>query len=577
MNTKLTPEASTSAKTAAQWTSKSNLRPAHREPVQQLQSSGVPKESTTTTEPLLPMENSFAPSSDIHPATPSDPGEPEQTVVEVNDEKQDKPVIWTPESIAEFARKDGAEFFQDQHGKVFAWIRKTEGVQSHFECIDIKSRAFKARLLERIKAKTNTSPPPKALKKAIELLDIQAYGSPKRDLDNRRKVVDGEIFIDLGDPLWKMVAVTRDGWQVRNQDSPRFFRPQHLLSLPEPAQGGDVMDLYKFVPVESEDEKLLMMTWAIAGLYAAIPTPILVFVGQQGSAKTTRSRRLRSLLDPSITPVLGDLEMSDLFLTFQHHAVPCFENVSSFRRREADMFCRAVTGNGVERRKLYTDSDQVLYSFRRPIIMNGIDTPSTRPDFLDRCLIINCQRMVKFTTLQELDLQFEAARPKLFGALLDLLVKVLAVLDNTPADSEFRMADFARFGRAVAIALGKQPEDFDDAYRLNIRQRDFEVLEDAPMTRVLKAFAIGYSEETPWTGTAESLLDALRKVATDRGDTEGKKNLPHSARWLSSRLGEMASALATEGIFVMKLPRTNAKRTWQVFAKSSSVQSSAVR
>lgn len=129
-----------------------------------------------------------------------------------------------------------------------------------------------------------------------------------------------------------MVAVTRDGWEVRNQDCPRFFRPQHLLSLPEPVQGGDVMDLYKFVPVESEDEKLLMMTWTIAGLYAAIPTPILVFVGQQGSAKTTRSRRLRSLLDPSITPVLGDLEMSDLFLTFQHHAVPCFENVSSLPR-----------------------------------------------------------------------------------------------------------------------------------------------------------------------------------------------------------------------------------------------------
>ncbi len=566
----------------ARRTEENKISTVNETPFEPQQPRGLATE-TTADDPHVPVEKHLVATA-IHPAASSEQPVSEQPNDEENEAEQDgetkvavnlTPEVivlamnLTPEVIVQIARTNGTDFFQDQHGNVFAWIRKTDGEKSHFECLRIRSRDFLARLLELIKAKTNTSPPPAALKQAIEILGIQAYGTTRKELDNRRKAVGEETFIDLGDPDWRMVRVTRQEWKVQEQELPRFFRPQHMLALPEPVKGGDVMELYQFVPVETEEEKLLLMTWAVAGLYAAIPSPILLFVGQQGSAKTTRSRRLRSLLDPSITPVLGDLEMSDLFLTFQHHAVPCFENVSSFRRREADMFCRAVTGNGVERRKLYSDSDQVLYSFRRPIIINGIDTPSTRPDFLDRCLIINCRRMEKFTTLQELDRQFEAARPRLFGALLDLLVKTLAVLDATPAATEFRMADFARFGRAVAVALGKQPADFDKAYRLNIQQQDFEVLEDCPMSRVLKKFAEKYNQHKekplkPWQGTGEQLLALLKSVAHREGDSDAGKDLPKSARWLSSRLGELTSALASQGVFVKKMPRTNASRLWQV-------------
>lgn len=575
MNTTLTLDVPVNAKKSARRTAESKARPATEVTVQEQKLGDSPPDTATTTAAKLPEESCFAAPSTTSDAPPLDPPEPEALANaadeapdnEENDGEQNATVNLTPEAIVEFARDDGTDFFQDQHGNVFAWIRKSDGEHSHFECLRLRSRAFLARLLELIKSKAQTSPPPKALKQAIEVLEIQAYGTTRKELDNRRKAVGDETFIDLGDPEWRMVAITRNGWQVRSQDCPRFFRPQHLLPLPEPVSGGDVTDLYKFVPLETDEEKLLLMTWAVAGLYAAIPSPILVFVGQQGSAKTTRSRRLRSLLDPSITPVLGDLEMSDLFLTFQHHAVPCFENVSSFRRREADMFCRAVTGNGVERRKLYTDSDQVLYSFRRPIIINGIDTPSTRPDFLDRCLIINCRRMEKFATLLELDQQFEAARPRLFGALLDLLVKTLAVLESTPAADEFRMADFAHFGRAVAVALGKQPVDFDKAYRLNVQQQNYDILEDSPMAKLVERVASKLNVQKPWVGTSDELLAKLRDEAHVLGDSNVRDDLPKSPRWLSSRLGELAPALASRGVMITKLKRTNATRLWQISPK----------
>jgi hypothetical protein len=472
----------------------------------------------------------------------------------------------TPQALIELARQEGAEFFQDQHGSVFAWIPTggEDEKEKHFECLGIQSRVFRARLLQLVKAKTGALPQSAVLKQAIEIMEIEAYGRPGIELDNRRKTSGDETCIDLGDADWRMVWVTPQGWEVKPHEQPRFFRPLHMRSLPEPVKGGNPYDLFNYVPLDTQEEKLLVMAWTVAALYSSVPNPILLFVGQQGSAKTTRSRRLRSLLDPSITAVLGDLEMTNLFLTFQQHAIPCFENVSKFSRSTADMFCRAVTGNGVERRKLYTNSDQVLYSFRRSSIINGIDTPSTRPDFLDRCLVINCRRMEKFTTLQELDEEFEQARPKLFGAILDLLVQTLAVYGATKAATEFRMADFARFGRAVAVALGKKPHEFDDAYRLNIEQQNSDVLEDSPMTRLVKKFAARYPAPKKWTGTAEQLLAQLHQEAHITGDTTARNDLPRTARWLSSRLSELAPALALEGAIVTKLPRTNASRNWAV-------------
>jgi hypothetical protein len=480
-------------------------------------------------------------------------------------------VVLTPEFIADFARANGVRCFRDQQGAFFVWVPVATEDGTHFECHPSRSKSFLALLLKLIRIRSQSTPKFSRVKQAIEILELDAYQSSMVNLENRRASQKGVSFIDLGDPEWNMIKVGPDHWDITSQETPMFYRPQHLRALPRPERGGDIDELFKFVPAENPQEKLLMTAWILAALHAGIPSPILVFTGQQGSAKTTRTRRIRSLLDPSVTPVLGDLEMSNLVLTFQHHAVPCFENVSQFDRRTTDMFCRAVTGNGVERRRLYTDSDQVLYSFRRPIIINGIDTPSMRPDFLDRCLIVDCRRMGKFQPLHELDREFEESRPRILGAMLDVLVKTLRVLPSTSTAEEFRMADFAHFGRAVAIALGQQPSAFDEAYRLNVRRRNFELLDDAPMVRLLKEFSGKYTAAEPWTGSAISLLHELRTVATNKEDANGMKDLPKSGRWLSSRLSEMTSALKTMGIIVEKLQRTHDQRGWKVFEEKPNV------
>lgn len=294
-------------------------------------------------------------------------------------------------------------------------------------------------------------------------------------------------------------------------------------------------------------------------------------MGQQGAGKSTLSLWLRTIIDPSKTPLLGETRSGELSRLFQYHAVPCFENMGYFSRHIADAFCRATTGNGVDQRKLQTDSDSVLRRYRRPILINALNTPSMHPDFLDRSIVVEFPRLEKYEGEKYLKIAFEAACPELLGALLDLTVKVLCLRDEIPAPTEFRMADFAHIGRAVAKAIGKTPEDFDTAYRLNIQQRDVELLDASPMIRLLKKFATRFSKSTPWTGTMTELLSCLEKVAIDTNDSNARKNLPKAENWLSRRISELAPALLTDNIVIEPLPRQNARRPWRLFKKVSTI------
>lgn len=491
-----------------------------------------------------------------HAANPKSDGNSSQNVAGVE---------VTLDNAIEIVRKAGVRFFSDQFGHPFAqfpWPIPS----THWEVMSVKSRKFRHYLYALLK-KGFQEPVPQALLRDLRnLFEVEAEDAAAVNLETRITSDSTGICIDLGDELWRTIKVTRDAYTVAQEQQIRFRRSKHMLPLVVPSDGGDPWELLSHVSVDEEKDKLLLIAWTVAAFCPDRPVPMLLFTGQQGAAKTTRCRRLRSLLDPSRVPVLGEVDDRGLLQVFYHHAVPCFENVDHFTRKRADMFCRAVTGNGIERRKLYTDMEDDLFGFRRPILMNGIDVPSDRPDFLDRCIILSCKRMTEFKSAVTLDAEFEQARSRLLGSLLTLLVKARNLLDTTPAMSEFRMADFAHFGRAVAIALGRSPEDFDEAYRGNIGQRNRELVEDSPFARAVVAFAKKYIEDDPWKSSAENLLREVTKQAKSVGMPTNGHSWPKSPRWLTSRLKELSSALLAEGVVVEQLPRTNNLRPWKVYS-----------
>ena len=76
-----------------------------------------------------------------------------------------------------------------------------------------------------------------------------------------------------------------------------------------------------------------------------------------------------------------------------HHWFIAFDNVSELEDWRSDMLCRAVTGSGMQTRRLYSDDDAIVRSYQRCIAINGINVVATKPDLLDRSLLFQLPRV----------------------------------------------------------------------------------------------------------------------------------------------------------------------------------------
>lgn len=116
--------------------------------------------------------------------------------------------------------------------------------------------------------------------------------------------------------------------------------------------------------------------------------------GEQGSGKSTNSKIIKQLVDPSKVSLLSspkDLEHAQMIA--DKHWVSAFDNISKIIEWFSDFLCRGVTGEGDMKRSLYTNDDEYIRSYRRCFVLNGIGSSMWRPDLLDRsihgCLVIS--------------------------------------------------------------------------------------------------------------------------------------------------------------------------------------------
>lgn len=472
-------------------------------------------------------------------------------------------------AIVQVALRGGVQIFRDQFDAPYATIPAEAGTSGSV-CHPISSSKFRAAILALAAAAGIEISSMRTLNSAVDEIRVRSWRKKKYALANRYAQDEGRLLIDLCNDRCEQIVVSSEGWSIEPTRRPTFARYAHQKPLEKPQKGGCIDDLFQFIHMQDQASRLLLVTWMLAACHPAVPNPILMWTGPQGSAKTTDCKRIRKLLDPSEVPNLGDIDVSHLHLLFQHHAVPVFENVSSFSRDTADKFCRAATGAGGERRRLYSDDGQHLFRFRRPIVINGITHPSRRPDFLDRCLHFERHRLASFRAEADIEQEFEAAAPQILGGMFDLLTNVLGELSQTDLTSgPFRMAGFAKFGRAVASCYGMQPQDFDNAYLANIEHRNLELLDDDPLAELIAHIAADHDASSPWRGTATDLWKKLHS----RARISRSATLPRAPHVLSRRLAELASALESQRIQVRQLPRTRDSRMWEIFNSSASMDS----
>jgi len=308
------------------------------------------------------------------------------------------------------------------------------------------------------------------------------------------------------------------------------------------------------------DDRILIMSWLLGAFNVEGPFPLLVLQGEPGSGKTTIARMIQSLVDPSSIDG-GDIprRAEDLMIAAEHSWVLAFDNVSFITDWQSNALCRLSTGGGGTRRKLYEDSEQVLFTAKRPMIMNGINNVIYKEDLADRAIVVETIPFTKRLSLKALNNEFQSLRPYLFGLICDGISSALANRGKIELPEYPRMADFAICVCAAEKAVFGKEDHFMKAYNRNRRDQSNMRHEADPVIRSIKEFM---KDRNKWKGTSENLLNHLAQALPggDKGEKIlGSRQWPGASNKLSSRLRLIAPSLRQVG-FDIQFDRTSKAR-----------------
>lgn len=381
---------------------------------------------------------------------------------------------------------------------------------------------------------------------AITTLEAQAVFEGERLEVHRRVAADGQaIVIDLGDPAWRAVRITAQGWALLDRHPVRFRRARGIGALPAPVRGGSLEELRPFLNLATEDDWRLAVAFLLAALRPpGHPYPVLGLHGEQGSAKSTAARLLRLLIDPSTVPLrAAPRDVRDLMISASASWVVSLDNLTQLQPWLSDALCRLSTGGGFATRELYADEEEILFEAQRPVIINGIEELATRSDLLDRSLLIQLPTILPEARRPEREFwnAFDEARPRILGALYDAIACALGNSASTELPRLPRMADFAIWVTAAEPALAWEPHSFLDSYEHN-RGQGNELAIDASLigASLRDLAAIGFE------GTATELLHRLTASVDDA--TARHAAWPKNGRKLSGELKRLAPNLRALGV-----------------------------
>jgi hypothetical protein len=436
-----------------------------------------------------------------------------------------------------------AELFHDLTGEAYA----TVDVDGHQETWLIKAKGFRRWLARQYHHAHEKTPGSQALQDALGVLEGKAmFDGLEMAVYTRLAEHDGAIYLDLANDSWEAVQITSAGWQVVSESPVKFRRARGMLPLPYPMPGGDLDELQAFVNVahDSDMDWMLLTEWLISAYRPTGPYPVLVLHGEQGAAKSTTARVLRALVDPNTAALRATpKDPHNLMIAAVNGWILNLDNLSHLPAWLSDAICRLSTGGGFATRELYSDSEEVLFDAQRPVILNGIEELATRGDLLDRSVILYLEEIPQAERKLEAIFwkEFEAARPKLLGVLLNAVSTALANIGGIELDELPRMADFAVWGAAAAPALGWKAQEFLKAYTGNREAANELSLEASP----IKPF-ISHKADMGFNGTAQQLLDDLNLLASEQ--IKRQNTWPKNGRSLSNALRRIAPNLRAIGI-----------------------------
>ena len=481
----------------------------------------------------------------------------------------------TPEQVKELARQKQAEHTNEKEEKKSkpsaATILTEIGNEAELwhdsariayatvggKTYPVRSRDFRLWLSGQYYAAKSTAPPSQSLADALNVLEgIAIHGREQHPVHLRIAGDQTRIVLFAADDDWNAYVIDRTGWRTTDKPPVRFRRPKAMIGLPKPVRGGNVSELRRFVNVAADADWYLLIAWLVQAMRPTGPYPVLALHGEQGSAKSTTARVCRSLIDPNSAPLRSSpRDERDLAIAGNNGWIVALDNLSFVPDWLSDALCRLSTGGGFSTRSLFTDSEETIFDSMRPIILTGIEDLASRGDLLERSIIVHLPTIPpeRRKTERQFWSDFESARPRILGALLDYAAGALRTIPDVVLRTHPRMADFAEWAVAAERGAGGNGDAFLDAYLDNQSGANEQALESSPVAPVLIDWIKSVAE---WEGTAADLLKTLTEKA---GDSAKSKSWPAKPNTLSGKLRRLAPNLRRTGIDVSIGDRTGDK------------------
>ena len=368
------------------------------------------------------------------------------------------------------------------------------------------------------------------------------------------RVKDQIVYDPLNDD-GSLVVISKDGLTTVIPKEPITIRFNGMLK--SEIEDGKISDLKDLLSLWNlGDAQEIVMAGCIGTAFIPdIPHVITIITGPHGAGKSSLSDAVKVIVDPNVV-VRNSLRFDEreIAVSSMHEWVNNFDNVNSIIPDPiSDLLCRISTGQGFRKRKLYTDQDDLILQYRRPIVMSAINEPGYNPDFLDRALIIRLDLILESKRKTDAEIQelISELAPKIRGLYLGSLNKAIEIYPQIKEEFKgklLRMADFIIWGEAITRVLGYEPGKFYTSFSdLQLQETESTASENL-LIMVLDQLLKNRKE---WKGTTKELYDEIKGIIAEMGISEKDslyRQLPKNYRDLGRRLTDLLPSLLNLGI-----------------------------